>query len=119
MRLYPPMTPTGAQDAARQAASGEARVIGVNQDASAMGAPDAASEVATLKGRRRQRTLIFVPSSPGTEAPAGRLGPPGGWALSVGARRPEPRGSGKAVSPASADSIGETLRGHAEERHPP
>lgn len=41
---------TGARDAATQAGSGEARVIGTNQDQSATGAPDAASGLDTLKG---------------------------------------------------------------------
>jgi hypothetical protein len=42
--------PTGPQDAATQAGSGEARVIGSNQDQSATGAADAAPGLAKLKG---------------------------------------------------------------------
>jgi hypothetical protein len=42
--------PTGAQDAAAQAAGGEARVIGTGQDQFAAGAADVASGEAALRG---------------------------------------------------------------------
>lgn len=44
------LRPTAAQDAATQARTGEARVLGVDQDQTATGAPDAARGQATLRG---------------------------------------------------------------------